>query len=410
MSEGHAAVDMALSDIRVVDFGVGVIDPLATSYLADFGAEVIKVESSTRMDFIRGTEYFVDATRDPDRNANFGRFNQNKIGVLINLKHPQGVALAKKLVSVADIVSESYAVGVIQRLGLGYEELRKVKPDIIMLSSSFAGQTGPYRDFRGQGNVIAALQGLDELTGWPDRRLVSPGAAFCDLYLPWMWVTVILAALEYRRRTGRGQFIDGSCLEAGLDILDTAIADYAVNGRALSRRGNAHPCAAPHGVYRCLGDDAWCAITVFTDGEWTSFCEVLGSPAWTKDERFSTLLVRQQNVAELDRLIEEWTTTWKADELMLVLQEAGVAAGVVKNAREMYEDPQLAQRGHFWEPAEPGMEAYTFEAPSATLSRTPARFQRRAPFLGEHNDYVFLDLLGLEPLEYARLIDEGVIA
>ena len=408
-SSGSNGQEMALSGIRIIDFGQGIISPLATSYLSDFGAEVIKVESYARLDFVRGSEYFVGDTRDPDRNANFGRFNQNKLSVLINLKKPKGVELAKKLVSVADVVTENLSATVLQRLGLGYEELCQVKPDIIMLSSSFAGQTGPYRDFRGQGNVIGALQGIDELTGWPDRRLVSPGAAFPDLYLPWLWVSVILAALEYRCRTGKGQFIDGSSFEAGLDILDTAIVDYSVNGRALSRRGNRYPAAAPHGVYRCRGEERWCAITVFSDEEWQSFCQVLGSPAWASEARFSTLLARLQNVDELDQLVEDWTMKQSDEEVMSKLQSAGVAAGVVRNAKDIYEDPQLAYREHFWESEEPGLEDFIFEAPAARLSLTPARFQRRFPFLGEHNAYVFFDLLGLDPEEYSKLVEEEVI-
>ncbi len=410
MSSQRKTGKMALSGIRIIDFGMGIIEPTTSCYMADFGAEVIKVESYSRLDFMRGAEFYVGEKRDPDTNVAFNRYNQNKLGALINLKHPKGVELAKKLVGVADVVTESFASGVIKRLGLGYEELRKVKPDIIMLSSSFAGQTGPYHEFKGQGALIAALQGLDELTGWPDRRPISPSAAFCDFYISWVWVVAIMAALEYHRRTGKGQYIDGSSLEGGLDILDTGIADYSVNGRILKRRGNRHPAAAPHGVYRCQGEDRWCAISVFGDAKWRSFCRVIGNPAWTSGEQFSSLLGRLQNHDELDRLVESWTMEHNVEEVMLKLQKAGVAAGVVKNAKEMYEDPQLAYAKHFWEPKEPGMEAFTFEAPSALMSGTPARFQRRAPLLGEHNDYVFGKLLGLDSEEYVKLMEEGVIA
>lgn len=408
MSDQSLNPETVLSGIRVIDFGQGAIDPMMSSYLADFGAEVVKVESYTRMDFIRGAT-LVDDKRDPDRNLIFNRYNQNKLSALINLKQPKGIALAKRLVSIADVVTENFTVGVFERLGLGYEELRKVKPDIIMLSSSFGGRTGPYRDFRGQGSVIAAMQGLDELTGWPDREPVSPGVAFPDHYMPWMWAIVIIAALEYRRQTGKGQFIDGSSFEGGLDILDTAIADYIVNGRVLTRRGNRHLAAAPHGVYRCRGEDRWCAITVFNDEEWQSFCRVLGNPAWVSAEKFSTLLGRLRNADELDQLVEEWTAQQTAEDIMHQLQQAGVAAGVVANAKDVYEDPQLVHREHFWETKEPGMEGFTLEAPSALLSETPARLQRRAPFMGEHNDYVFRELLGLPPEEYTRLVEEKII-
>ncbi len=409
MSDNIEHGDMALSGIRIIDFGQIGIDPITTHYLADFGAEVIKVESNSRLDPGRRTQNFVGDERDPNRNFMFNRYNQNKFGILLNLKHPKGVELAKKLVSIADVVTENFTVDVMQRLGVGYDELRKVKPDIIMLSASFGGQTGPYRDFRGQGFIIGALEGICEITGWPDRGPVSPPNAWCDHYVPYMWAVVILAALEYRRRTGKGQFIDGSTFEGCLDILDTAVADYSVNRRVLTRRGNHHPRAVPHGVYRCQGDDRWCAIAVFGDEEWQSFCRVLGNPAWASNERFSNLLVRQENADELDHLVEEWTREQKAEDLMLKLQQAGVAAAVAQTSADIYQDQQLLHRGHFWGANEPGMELFTFEAPPARLSRTPAQFQRRAPFLGEHNDYVYFELLGLDSKEYAQLVEEKVI-
>ncbi|MBI2859195.1 MAG: CoA transferase [Chloroflexi bacterium] len=407
MSAGNR--EMALAGTRIIDFGAGGIDPIATSYMADFGAEVIKVESTSKIDFIRCTELFAGDKRDPDSNLSFARYNQNKLSVLINLKKPGGVAIAKRLVAMADIVTENFTVGVIQRLGLGYDEMVKVKPDIIMLSSSFAGQDGPYRGFRGQGNVIAAMQGIDHITGWPDRKPVSPASAFCDHYIPWMWVVTLIAALEHRRQTGKGMFIDASTFQGCLDILDTAVADYSANKRVLTRRGNSHPAAAPHGVYRCAGNERWLAITTFTEQEWKNLCDVMGNPPWSKGPNFATLAGRLRSCPDLDRLMESWTKDQVAEDLMVKLQRAGIAAGVVKNARDVYHDPQLAHRQHFWESPEQGMEPYTFEAPSARLSATPAIFQRRFPFMGEHNDYVYNELLKIPPDEYVQLLDEGVI-
>ncbi len=401
--------EMALKGVRIVDFGAGGIDPIAMSYMADFGAEVIKVESYSKIDFVRGTELFVGDKRDPDNNLTFGRYNQNKMSCLLNLKYPKGVELAKRLVQIADVATENFTVGVIQRLGLSYEELVKVKPDIIMLSSSFAGQSGPYRDFRGQGSVIASMQAVDDLTGWPDRGPVSPASAFCDHYIPWMWVSVIIAALEYRRRTGKGMFIDAATFQGCLDILDTSVLDYSANGRVATRRGNRHPAAAPHGVYRCQGDERWAAIAVFNDAEWTALRKLMGEPAWSKQEKFATLLGRLRNVDELDQKMETWTSTQVAEDVMHKLQQAGVSAGVVMNAKDLYEDPHLAAREHWWESKEEGMQPFTFEAPSAKLSATPAVFQRRFPLMGEHSDYVYSELLKLTPEEQAKLIEEGVI-
>jgi benzylsuccinate CoA-transferase BbsF subunit len=400
---------MALKGIRIIDFGQGAIGPMTTSYLADFGAEVIKVESFGAIDFIRRTEHFVNDVRDPDKNFHFSRYNQNKLGVLINLKRPEGVELAKKLVSIADVVMENLALPAFQKMGLSYEVLRKVKPDIIMLSSSFGGQTGPYKYFRGQGYIIAALQGLDDITGWPDKGIVSPAGAFCDHYLPWVWSCVILAALEYRRRTGKGQFIDASSLEGCLDILDTAVADYSVNKRILKRQGNRSQTSAPHGVFRCKGNERWCALAISNEQDWQNFCREIGNPSWVRERRFETTEARRDHADELEPLIEDWTLQFSAEEIMHKLQAAGVAAGVVENIKDLFEDPQLAFREHFWESKQPGMEAYTFEAPSARLTKTPGQFQRPGPLMGEHNDYVFSELLKLKDDDYNQLVVNGII-
>ncbi|MBM2824721.1 MAG: putative acyl-CoA transferase/carnitine dehydratase [Dehalococcoidales bacterium] len=411
MSQERASKELPLSGIRIIEFGAGALEPTMVGFMADFGAEVIKVESQTKIDFIRaGVDSFIGEP-DPVRKVNVqaGRYNQNKYSVLMNLQHPKGVALAKKLVSIGDIVTENFATAVFHKLGLSYEELRKVKPDIIMLSASMGGQTGPYRDFRGHGSHMGVLQGIVSLTGWPDRRPCSPGSAFADHYTPYMYVAVVMAALEYHRRTGKGQFIDGSSFEGCLDILHTAVADYGVNGRVLQRRGNHHPAAAPHGVYRCQGEERWCAIAVSNDEEWQSFCQVIGRPAWTSEARFSTLLGRMDNVEELDKLVEQWSITQKAEDAMLKLQQAGVAASVVENAQDMYENPQFLARGHFWQPEEPGLERYTFEDTPARLSKTPSRYQRHFPLMGEHNDYVLNGLLGLSHEEISHLVEEKVV-
>ncbi len=402
--------EMALSGIRIVDFGSGALDPLLTSYMADFGAEVIKVETNTRMDFARRTDYYVGGKPDPNLNVYTNRCNQNKLGVLLNLRHPKATPIARKLVALADIVTDNYTAGTMKRLGLGYDELKKVKPDVIMMSASYAGQwRSPYRDFRGQGYIVSAMQGINDLTGWPDRLPVTPASAFMDHYVPWLLVTVLIAALDDRTRTGEGMFIDTSDLMSCLDVLDTAIPDYSVNGRVLTRMGNRHRAAAPHGAFPCRGTDRWCAISVFTDAEWQAFCRVAGSPVWASAGRFATLTGRLANVDELERLVGEWTIQHDAEELVQSLQQAGIAAYVVADARDLYEDPQLNSREHYWMPDEPGLEPFTFEAPSARLSATPARLQRRFPLMGEHNDEVYLGMLGLDPEEYAGLVAEQVI-
>jgi benzylsuccinate CoA-transferase BbsF subunit len=401
-------ISTALGDIRIIDFGQGAIDPICTSYLADFGAEVIKIESYNQPDFVRQNIYY-NEDKPSLENIQFSRYNQNKMGILLNLKHPKGIEIAKKLVALGDIAIENFSYGVMKRLGLGYEELCKVKPDIIMLSASFGGQTGPYRDLRGQGFTIAALQGIDDLTGWPDRGPVSPAAAFGDHYLPWMYANVLLAALEYRRRTGNGQFIDGSSFEGCLDMLHTAVADYSVNHRVLRRQGNRHPSAAPHGVFRCRGGERWIAIAVFSDTDWANLCKALKKPEWGKDERFSTVTGRVQNADELERLVEKKTSGENAEELALRLQKAGVTADVLKTVKDLNEDEQFAHRGHWWYVDNPEYKLHTFEAPSARLSKTPARFTRPGPKMGENNEYVYRELLGYSAEEYKQLLEDKVI-
>jgi benzylsuccinate CoA-transferase BbsF subunit len=399
----------ALDGIRVVDFSIAGVGPLTTHHFADFGAEVIKVETSTRLDVMRRHGPWVGGPPDADTAVIFHRYNQNKRGIQLNLKRPEGVKLAKGLVKIADVVAENWTVRAIDNLGLGFEDLKKVKPDLIMIAMSLAGQTGPYQNFRGHGPVLAAMTGLYEVTGWPDKEPMSPGGALTDHFLPPVWVTAVMAALEYRNRTGKGQFIDASDFEAAIDLLGTAIMDYSANGHIQTRRGNSDPNASPHGVYRCQGDDRWCAITVFNEEQWLAFCRVLGNPPWTEEERFSTESRRREHTGELDCLIENWTQQRDALETVTILQEAGVPAGVSLDSAQVRDDPQLYHRGHFWDVEDPGARDFTYESSPCALSETPARFRRPAPSLGEANGYVYSELLGLSDREFARLVEEGVI-
>ncbi len=399
----------ALEGVRVIDFSIAGVGTLTTHHFADFGAEVIKVESSTRLDVMRRHGPWVGDTANVDKAVMFHRFNQNKRGIQLNLKRPEGAELAKRLVSVADVVAENWTVRAIDKLGLSYAELKKVKPDIIMIAMSLAGQSGPYQNFRGHGPVLAAMTGLYEFTGWPDGEPMSPGGALTDYYLPPVWVTAVMAALEYRDRTGKGQFIDASDFESALDLLGTAIVDFSANGHVQTRRGNRDPDAAPHGVYRCQGDDRWCAITVFNEEQWLAFCHVMGNPPWTQEERFSTEAQRHEHADELDLLVELWTREKSAEDAATVLQEAGVPAGVSLDGAQLWDDPQLAYRGHFWGLDDPRASRFTYESPPCLLDETPARYRSTAPTLGEANGYVYSELLGLSDGEFARLVEEGVV-
>ncbi|MDM7999314.1 MAG: CoA transferase [Dehalococcoidia bacterium] len=397
-----------LEGIKVLDFSWVLVVPLATRYLADYGAEVIKIESTTQPDLGRVTSPFKDGVPGFERNVLFGWGNGSKKSICLNLRHPDGRDLAKRLARWADVITESFAPGVMESWGLCYDELRKVNPSLIMLSGSVFGQTGPCRKHPGFGWNINALAGFTELTGWPDREAAGPNVAYPDLIAPWFAIVSLLAAIDYRRRTGRGQYIDLAQFEASLLFLSPTILDYTVNRRIGGRIGNRCPYAAPHGVFKCRGQDRWCAIAVTTDEEWQRFSAAIGNPLWSAESRFSTLRARISNSEELDLLVEQWTTRYSPEEVMQRMQTAGVPCGVVKNARDLLEDPQLEARGHFQLVNHPVVGSLPHAGWPAHLAETPAEYVR-APLLGEHTEYVCSKILGLSDDELARLIDAGVL-
>ncbi len=399
-----------LEGIKVADFSWSIVGPLATKLLCDYGAEVIKIESRRRPDIIRQLGFGKDRIPGLNRMGRFNPYNTGKLSIALSLAHPKGVEVAKRLVAWADIVVESFAGGSMKRMGLGYDELRKVKPDIIMLSSCVMGQEGPYTALSAFGNGTVAVSGIVHITGSPDREPAGPGLeVYTDFIGPHFNALAILAALDYRRRTGKGQYLDLSQYEGVLHFMAPLLLDNVVNQREARREGNHSPYAAPHGAYRCRGDDRWCAIAVFTDEEWQSFCKVVGNPAWTADPRFSTLLARKENESELDELVEEWTINRLPEEAMSIMQAAGVAAGVLETTEDLLDhDPQLKHRHFHWKLDHPEVGEYRAPGPSFVLSKAPCEL-RRAPLLGEHNLYVLKETLGMSDNEIADLVAEGVI-
>jgi len=397
----------ALQGVKVVDFSWAFAGPFIGAYLGDYGAQVIKVESQSRLDLTRVTAPYKDGVTGINRSGCFLVVNNSKYGITLNLKHQRAPEIIKKLIAWADIVVENFGAGVMDRLGLGYDELKKIRPDIIMLSATIQGQTGPNSTFAGYGWNTVALTGIGNLTGWPDRSPVGTLQAYPDSVVPWFGVIAVMAALDYRRRTGKGQYLDVSQYETTCHFLAPLLLDYTASGRVAMRAGNACPYAAPHGVYRCKGDDRWCAVSVFSETEWQAFRRVIGSPDWTGGEKFSSLRGRKQNEEELNGLVEQWTVNFTPEEVMTRMQEAGVPAGVVKTNREMFEDPQLKHRNYFQQVEHPEIGRCYQQSWPIRLSESPVNI-RPAPCLGEHNEYVCTKILGLSDREFVDFLEAGV--
>lgn len=398
----------ALENVKIADFTWYVAGPFCTRYLADYGAQVIKVESSRVIDGVRPYPPYKDNIPGVNRGGYFHNYNSNKLGVTLNLRHPKGADIARKIIMWSDVVAESFTPGIMSSLGLGYEDIRRMKPEIIMISLSSKGQTGPQSRLPAVGLHLAALSGFINLTGWPDRDPSLLYGAYTDSIAGRYGAASVMAALVQRQRTGLGQYIDLSQSEAGLQFLIPPLLDYAANGRVLQRNGNRHPAAAPHGAYRCLGEDRWCAIAVFTDQEWLALRRAMGDPPWAAGPGLATLAGRKSREDELDRLLEAWTGEQSAEQVMIRLQEAGVPAGVLEKAEDLHRDPQLAARRHFWTLRHAEIGDSTYDAMGSMLSATPAGLNRAAPVLGQDNYQVYTGILGLSDQEFIDLVQQGV--
>lgn len=397
----------ALEGLKVADFSWVGAGPRATKDLADNGATVVKIESSKRLDLTRLSPPFKDGIIGPNRSGFFVHSNTSKYSVTLNLKHPKAIAVAKKLVGWADVVVENFGYGYMDRIGLGYENLRGIKEDIIMVSISIAGRTGPNADFRGYGNSAAALSGHAQLTGWPDRPPLIPPFAFGDVITPLFAVIAIMAALEHRERTGMGQYIDISQVETMIHFIAPAFMEYSANGSAQGRVGNRHPWAVPHGAFPCKGVDNWCTISVFNEEQWRNLCKGIGREDLLLDKRFKTFEGRKQNEDELEEIVSVWTKERDKEEVFETMQKNGIPSGMVRNAKEVMECPQLKERGLFVRLRHPVIGPCNHPAPPMKFSKTPPKV-RTAPCLGEHTHYVCTEFLGMSDAEFARLLNEGV--
>jgi benzylsuccinate CoA-transferase BbsF subunit len=402
--------NQALAGVRVVEFAAFAAGPMVGKHLGEHGAQVVHVESRTRPDGFR-VHYppYKDNVPGLNRTGSFALFNDSKLSVALNLKSRRGVEIARELVRWADVFIENFVPGVIDRLGLGYEVASRLNPSIIYLSSCNMGQTGPKSSQRGFGSQLTSQSGFTYLAGYPDQQdpmlLYGP---YIDFIAVGFGLTAVLAALDYRQRTGCGQYIDLSQYETGLQFIIPAMLDYEVNGHIMTPQANRDPNAAPHGAYPCRGDDQWCVIAVFTDAEWQALCQVAEHSEWAQDRRFRTLTDRQANEDELDRLVGEWTVQRTREEVMEKLQAAGVAAGIVSTLGDLFDDPQLRHRRVWRTLPHEELGSYAYEAPPFTLSETNAELYP-SPLLGEHNRQVYGEILGMSDAEIEELTKQGVI-
>ncbi len=405
---GVSMGSMALEGIRVVDFTWVWAGPYCTKQLADMGAEVIKIETATRVDEVRRGPPQLDGVPGTNRSGTFNFFNRNKLSCSINLKAPGGLDLLKRLVAISDAVVDNFTPRVLPALGLDYASLKTARPDIIMESLTGFGSSGPYKDYVSYAEHSSNFAGLTSLTGTPDRPMGDMNA-LSDHTVGLMGAFALLSALHHRAKTGEGQRIDLSQVEAMVSFLPQGIMEYTLNQRVRERNGNRDDIMAPHGVYRCQGEDQWVSIAVATDEEWEAMAKVMGHPEWSEDERFSEALQRWSNQDVLDQLIQGWTERYTHYEVMHALQAVGVAAVATFTSTELMDDPHIKDRGFFVQTDHPVIGPQVLTGPSWKVSDTPGRIRRTGPLLGQDNEYVFCQLLGLSSEELNELTQRGIV-
>ena len=401
---------MALDGVRVTAFSRGWAAPYGTRYLGDYGAEVIKVES---------TKFSDGRTVDPETewemwwelNSMFAEMNRNKLSVTLDLHTPEGQELFKRLAAASDLVVENNRPGAMERFGLTCDELRTVKPDTIMVRSPAYGMSGPLRDYPAIGQCLTGFSGLGYLWGHPGSPLESRSkSAYPDLIVSAHLALAAVAALRHRSRTGEGQQIEIPQLQATASMIGTAYLEHFLNGITPEPMGNRDWNAAPQGVYRCKGDDSWCAIACTSDAEWQTLCTLIGQPGLATDASLATSGQRRQRHDELDGLIQEWTLQRTSHQAMLHCQRAGVPAGVASNSEDLYRDPQLRERGYIV--AIPHRVPGPLEHPGMTvrLTVTPGLVRRPSPALGEHTAYVLREVLGIDEPQRRELEATGAVS
>lgn len=399
--------ELPLKGITVIDTCIYWAGPMATCLLADLGADVIKIESIQHLDHLR----LLGGWPTPDGyewSAAFNGTNRNKYGITLNLNHEKGRELFKELVRISDVVAENFSPRVMENWNLTYSELTKINRELIMLSMPGFGTTGPLRNYVTFGPNIEMVSGMPTISGYPGGAPMMTGY-IADPAAGLMGVVAVMTALQYRHRTGKGQYIDISQMEAITNFMAGSIMDYNMNRRMQPRRGNRHPYLAPYGVYPCKGDDQWATITVSSDEQWKAFCHAMGDPDWTKEARFSDNASRHARHDELDELIGQWTGQWDKHEVMAIMQRVNIASGPVLSYADVLSDTHLQERDYFETVTRPITGTHPQHGFPVKFSETPARIRKPAPTLGEDNEYVLKKYLGLTDEDMKQLEREEVI-
>jgi benzylsuccinate CoA-transferase BbsF subunit len=400
---------LPLSGVRIADFTWVWAGPFATLQLAHLGAEVIRVESQNRLCVTRRIPPFAEGEAGVNRSGYYNQFNQGKLSLSLNFTHPEALEIAKQLVAVSDVVSENFAAGVMNKLGLGYEELKKIKPDIIMISMSGYGAVGPESSYVSYGPAQAPLSGLSSLTGFPDFPPMHVGFSYGDPNGGLHGAFAILAALMHRARTGEGQYIDLSQLETSIALVGEGVMTQIMNGAPPPRIGNRDPYLAPHGLFHCQGNDRWVSLVIANEDEWRRLCAGMGKPTLADDPRFATVAARKQHEDELEQIITAWTEPLSAEAVTDALQAVGVAAYPALTNQELANDAHLHARQYFVNLPHPEVGIRQHAGLPWVFSDTPCQVQRPAPCLGQDTLDVMQRVLGYTPEAVTGLQEKGVL-
>lgn len=404
--------DDALAGLKVLDLSWVVAGPLIGRTLADFGAQVVRVESSVRVETARLMQPFHGGVQDKEGSALFGNCNAGKLGLTLDLKSAEGQQVVRDLVAWADVVVESFSPGQLARWGLDYDTLRADKPDLVMLSTSIAGQDGPWSTLAGFGNVGSSLSGFQHLTGYADRLPMGTFGPYTDYVGPRLALVTLLAALEHRRRTGEGAYIDVAQVEAGIFFLSPQVAHFGYDGTVAERHGNRDEQLAPHGVFPCRsedGADRFVAVAVRDVADWRALARAMSRPDLADRADLETAEGRRAAADELEAAVADWTAGRRAEEVERVLQDAGVPAHLAVTSDDYPADAQLAHRHHLVELPHPRHGTTWVEGPRYQLSGTPGRPRAAAPTLGQHNHEVLSRILGYDADRIAVLTEGGIL-